>query len=287
MTWHIRALRSSVAALAVSLAPLAAQTPGASQAGTNPDPNMPRPIPARASVFLQELTWLEVRDAIRAGKKTVIVATGGIEQNGPYLVLDKHNVVLRATTEAIARKLGDALVAPIVPFVPEGTINPPSGHMRYPGTISLSDDTFQRLLMDIANSLRQHGFTQVILIGDSGGNQAGMRAVAERLRGEWAGSGVSIHYIPEYYDYPGVYRWLESQGVHQVDQGLHDDFQITSSMMVVDPTSVRMQERIAAGKFSINGVDLAPADSAIAWGRRVVDWRAEKAVEAIRKAMGK
>ncbi|HXV85919.1 MAG TPA: creatininase family protein [Gemmatimonadales bacterium] len=266
---------------------LAAQTPGASQAGANPDPNMPRPIPARASVFLQELTWLEVRDAIRSGKTTVIIATGGIEQNGPYLVLDKHNVVLRATTEAIARKLGNALVAPIIPFVPEGTINPPSGHMRYPGTISLTDDTFQRLLTDIANSLRMHGFTHVILIGDSGGNQAGMRAVAERLAGEWAaaGAGVSIHYIPEYYDYPGVYRWLESQGVHQVDEGFHDDFQITSSMMVVDPNTVRMQERLASGKFSINGVSLSPVDSAVAWGRRVVEWRADKSVEAIRRAI--
>ena len=287
MTTHIRMTLAGTLSAFLLASAAVAQTPGASQAATNPDPNMTRPIPARASLFLQELTWLEVRDAIRSGKTTVIVATGGIEQNGPYLVLDKHNVVLRATTEAIAKKLGNALVAPIIAFVPEGTISPPSGHMRYPGTISLTEDTFQRLLTDIANSLRQHGFTHVILIGDSGGNQAGMRAVAERLASEWAGSGESIHYIPEYYDYPGVYRWLESQGVHQVDEGFHDDFQITSTMMAVDPTTVRMQERLAVGRFSINGVNLAPADSAIAWGRRVVEWRADKTVEAIRKAIGK
>ncbi len=104
--------------------------------------------------------------------------------NGPYLALGKHNYVLRATTEAIARQLGDALIAPIVPFVPEGDIEPPTGHMRYPGSISVTADTFQRLLIDIASSLRAHGFEHVILIGDSGGNQAGMKAVAAELSDE-------------------------------------------------------------------------------------------------------
>ena len=282
-----RALGWQVISLASVALRLPAQTPGASPAGTSPDPNMPRPVAAHESVFLAELTWLEVRDAIRSGKTTVIVATGGIEMNGPYLVLDKHNVVLRATTEALARKLGNALVAPIIAFVPEGDIDPPTGHMRYPGTISLTADTFERLLSDVARSLKKHGFTRVILIGDSGGNQAGMRAVAERLAEEWKGSGVGIHYIPEYYDYPGVYRWLESQGVHQVDEGYHDDFQITSTMMTVDPLTVRMPQRIAAGRFSINGVNLAPAESTIAWGHRVIAWRVDRTVEAIRTATGR
>src|ERR1044072_1912331 len=71
-----------------------------------PDPNSPRPIAAVDSVFVEDLTWMEVRDALKAGKDTVIVATGGVEQNGPYLVTGKHNVVLRGTTEAIAKKLG-------------------------------------------------------------------------------------------------------------------------------------------------------------------------------------
>ena len=164
---------------------------------------MARPIDAVDSVFLEELTWLEIRDALRAGKTTVIVATGGMEQNGPYLAAGKHNYVLRATTEAIARKLGNALVAPIVPFVPEGEIDPPSGHMRYPGTISVRQDTFKRLLADIASSLRAHGFEHVILIGDSGGNQAGQKAVAEKLTAQWAGKALALH-IPEYYTYSEV-----------------------------------------------------------------------------------
>src|SRR5437879_5905437 len=96
----------------------------------NPDPNSARTIEAVDSVFIEELTWMEIRDAMKTGKTTVIIPTGGVEQNGPYLVTGKHNYILRATTEAIARKLGNALVAPIVPFVPEGDIEPASLHMK-------------------------------------------------------------------------------------------------------------------------------------------------------------
>jgi creatinine amidohydrolase/Fe(II)-dependent formamide hydrolase-like protein len=239
------------------------------------------------SVFLEDLTWMEVRDAIKAGKTTAIVATGGVEQNGPYLVTGKHNLVLRATTEAIARKLGNALVAPIVAFVPEGDIDPPSAHMKYPGTISLTEETYRRLLTDICASLRQHGFTNLVLIGDSGGNQAGMKQVAAELNARWAGQTTRVHFVPEYYDYDAVTAWLEKQGITQVPEGLHDDFAITAMIMTVDPKAVRAEQRIAAGKFRINGVDLAPAEQTIEWGRKIVDFRATRTVEAVHRAISK
>src|SRR5205823_7137050 len=109
------------------------------QTALAPDAKLPRPIEALDSVFVEELTWMEVRDAMKAGKTTVLIPTGGVEQNGPYLATGKHNYVLRATTEAIARKLGNALVAPIIAFVPEGDIDPPTEHMKYPGSISLTE----------------------------------------------------------------------------------------------------------------------------------------------------
>jgi len=121
-----------------------------------------RPIAALDSVFIEELTWMEVRDAMRAGKKTVIIASGGVEANGPYLATGKHNYVLRATTEAIARKLGNALVAPIIPFVPEGNIDPPSGHMVFSGSITLSEETFELLVTEIAASMKVHGFEHIV-----------------------------------------------------------------------------------------------------------------------------
>ena len=191
-----------------------------------PDTNAPRPIAARDTVFMEDMTWMEIRDAMRAGKEKAIVATGGIEQNGPYLVAGKHNIVLRATTEAIARKLGNALVAPIVPFVPEGDIDPPTLHMRYPSTLSLTEGTYRALLSEICDCLRTHGFRRIVLIGDSGGNQAGLEAVANDLNAKWSGGKSKIYYIKEYYNYPEVTKWLEGEGIKQTSEGLHDDFAI-------------------------------------------------------------
>lgn len=276
-----RAMLLASSLLVVFLARASAPPPSA----TTPDPNSPRPIAARDSVFIEELTWMEVRDALRSGKTTVLMATGGVEQNGPYLAAGKHNVILRATTEAIARKLGDALVAPIVPFVPEGEIDPPSEHMLYPSTVSVSEDTYERLLTEICECFRVHGFADIVLLGDSGGNQDGLRAVAERLNAQWAGGTARAHYIAEYYDYAGVKSWLDAQGIEQTDEGIHDDFAITAQMMLVDPTTVRMEERLAKDCFRINGIDLAPAEETIAWGRRIVEFRAERTVEAIHKAL--
>jgi creatinine amidohydrolase len=278
----------------ISLLTAAAQNPperrpGISSTAMTPDPAMPRPIDSLDSLFIEELTWLEVRDAIRAGKTTAIVATGGVEQNGPYLATGKHNYVLRATTEAIARKLGNALVAPIVAFVPEGNISPPSGHMLYPGTISLRQETFKALLTDIAESLRAHGFQHVILIGDSGGNQTGMKEVAAELSPKW-NPKAKILFIPEYYDFynaGGLSKWMESQGVHEVDEGHHDNVAITAMMMTVDPTTVRMQQRRAKGKFSINSVKLDPLEKTIALGKKAVAHRAEVTVAAIQKALAR
>jgi creatinine amidohydrolase len=286
-------LRLLVSLLLVAVAVPRAQTPAPSAQrptpvsnAASPDPAMPRPIDAVDTVFLEELTWLEVRDALKAGKTTVIVPTGGIEQNGPYLALGKHNYVNRATCQAIARKLGNALCAPNVAFVPEGNVDPPSAHMRYPGTISLSEPTFRALLTEIASSLRVHGFEHIVLIGDSGGNQSGMKAVAADLTAKWAGGKTTIHFIPEYYDYPGAAKWAEQTlGWKQVDEGHHDDPVISSIMMTVDPDTVRIRQRIAKKKASINGIPLAPIDRAVAAGKRLVDYRAEVTVAAIRRAL--
>ena len=273
--------RWSVGGLLLILATAAIPDP------VKPDPESPRPMAARHSLFIEDLTWMEVRDAMRDGKQTVIVATGGVEQNGPYLVTGKHNVVLRATTEAIARKLGNALIAPIVPFVPEGDIDPPSLHMKYPGTISVTEETFESLLTDICASLKTHGFRRIVLIGDSGGNQSGMKNVAARLNQKWSEEKCAVHFIPEYYDFAAVEKWLEQQGIRQTPEGLHDDFAMTAMMMAVDLHSVRATERIAAGKFRINGVDLAPTDKTIEWGRKIIDFRAAATIKAYREQLMK
>lgn len=253
----------------------------------NPDPNTPRPIDAVETPFIEEMTWMEVRDALREGKTTILISTGGIEQNGPYLVTGKHNIVLKATTRAIAEKLGNTLIAPIIPFVPEGNISPATEHMRYPGTVSVTEETFQRLITEVCQSFKQHGFKHLILIGDSGGNQAGMKAVAEKLADEWKEGETRIDYIPEYFNWKECGEFLKSKGIVETSEGLHDDASISSIMATIDPQSIRLEQRRKAGLARINGVSFDPPSRAVEIGNMVIEFRANATVEAIKKRLSR
>jgi creatinine amidohydrolase/Fe(II)-dependent formamide hydrolase-like protein len=249
----------------------------------------PNPLAPPDTVWLEEMTWMDVRDALKAGKTTIIVPTGGIEPNGPWLALGKHNYILRVNCDAIARKLGDALCAPVIPLVPEGSIEPKSGHMTTVGTISLREETFQSMLTDVVHSFKMHGFQHIVLIGDSGGNTRGMQAVADKLNAEWKGSPRVIH-AREYYDYASVLKYVEGLGLTKPDaakDGLHDDPAITLNMMVADPDSVRWTQRVKAKKATIDGVSIADRAKALEIGRKIVEFRANATVAAIRKAQGK
>jgi creatinine amidohydrolase/Fe(II)-dependent formamide hydrolase-like protein len=246
----------------------------------------PNPLTPPDTVWLEEMTWMDVRDAMKAGKTTVLIPTGGFEPNGPWLALGKHNYVLQANCNAIARKLGNALCAPTIKHVPEGDIDPPTGHMTSPGTISLREDTFRALLTDTARSLKQHGFKQIFFIGDSGGNQAGQRAVAEQLNKEWNGSTLIAH-IQEYYDYASVMTFMHEQGVKENEKSdaLHDDPAISMNMFATDPQTIRWDARVKAGKATINGVSLADKAKTSEMAKKIVEFRATKTVEAINKAI--
>jgi creatinine amidohydrolase/Fe(II)-dependent formamide hydrolase-like protein len=241
------------------------------------------PLPASNSVWLEEMTWMDVRDALKAGKTTIIIATGGMEPNGPWLVTGKHNYVLHANCEAIARKLGNALCAPIVKHVPEGDVEKKTGHMASPGTISMREDTFRAILRDTAESLQAHGFKNIIFIGDSGGNQAGQKAIAEELTAKWAGKAMAIH-VAEYYDYASVAKYMEGRGIKDgTSDNMHDDPIITLNMFIDDPNSVRFNERVKAGKATINGVDVSNKAKNTELAKQIVEFRATKTVEAINK----
>jgi creatinine amidohydrolase len=245
----------------------------------------PNPLKTPDTVWLEEMTWMDVRDALTAGKTTIIISTGGIEPNGPWLALGKHNYVLRANCDAIARKLGNALCAPIIPLVPEGGIEPKTGHMTTVGTISMREDTFQAMLTDVVHSLKMHGFENIILIGDSGGNRRGMAAVAQKLNADWKGTPLVAH-VPEYYDYAAVQKYLEGLGVTSgKSDGLHDDPAITLNMMVADPNSVRWDQRVKANKATIDGVSIADRQKSLELGRKIVEFRATVTAEAIKKAI--
>ena len=265
------------------------RTAGGGQCADNPYNciDTPNPLPAPNTVWLEEMTWMDVRDAMKAGKTTAIISTGGIEPNGPWLALGKHNYVLKANCDAIARKLGNALCAPIIPLVPEGSIDPKSSHMLTVGTLSMREETFQAMLTDVVHSLKVHGFQNIILIGDSGGNVTGMKTVAQKLTARWNGTPVVAH-IPEYYDYASVFKLLDEMGVTRPEMksdNMHDDPGITMNMMITDPNSVRWEQRVKAGKATINGVSIADKTKTLETAKKVVEMRATSTVAAINKAI--
>lgn len=247
----------------------------------------PNPLPQADTVWLAEMTWMDVRDAMAAGKKTIIIATGGIEPNGPWVVLGKHHFILRTMCDVIARKLGDALCAPIVNFVNEGDLQTMSGHLDTPGTISVSDATYEALISDIARSLKGGGFEHIVFISDNGGaNQSGQSVVADKLNKEW-GAPI-VHYIPQYYqswenaDNVFLEKGLTKEGVRD---GVHDDPSVTALLMLNSPEWVRWEERVAVDKLTINGVSIADKKQAIKWGRELAEARAKPTVKAIREAI--
>jgi creatinine amidohydrolase/Fe(II)-dependent formamide hydrolase-like protein len=255
----------------------------------------PRPIAAVDSLWTEELTWMEVRDAIKAGKTTIIVGAGGIEQNGPYVATGKHNYMLQAIMPVIGRKLGNALLAPIVRFSPEGDIDRRSGDMAYPGTIGVEDSTFVALITDVCRSYKQHGFTDIVLIGDHGGTQPGMKSVATELNKKWAAGNVRVHFIPEYYDQDiWSFNYLKEIGVFQqpdiksaVRSGIHDDYHYDAVIATVDATHIRAEQRLKENLFTINGVDLHPLAKTVDNGRKLIEYRAGITADAIRKSIAK
>jgi creatinine amidohydrolase len=242
---------------------------------------------APQALLLEELTWTELREEIGAGRTTIIIPIGGTEQNGPHMVLGKHNVRVKALAERIARALGNALVAPVLAYVPEGGTAPPTAHMRFPGTITMAEDTYAQVLDAAARSFRLHGFRDIVLLGDHGGYQKIDKAVAARLNREWAASKARVHAIDEYYQVTetGYPQALRRKGFSDDEIGLHAGLADTSLALAIDPRLVR-SERLQAGQVAANadGVRGDPKRASAELGQLGVDMIVAQTVEAIRKA---
>ena len=233
------------------------------------------------SVFIEDLTWTELRDLIAAGTTTVITPIGGTEQNGPHMAIGKHNVRVKLLAGKIAAALGNALVAPVLPYVPEGRVDPPTGHMRFPGTITVPEDAFDKVIEYAARSLKQHGFRDIVFLGDHGSYQQEEAAVAQRLGREWAATPVRVHAILEYYQESehGYGRLLGSKGYPASEVGTHAGLADTSLMMALDPSLVRT-DRLKPGEGDAGD----PSRASAALGILGVDLIVAKTVEAIKTA---
>jgi len=268
-TMH-RALRTATLASLLAALPLAAQE--------RPDPY--------AAPYMESMTWTEIRDAIAGGKKIAIIPTGGTEQNGPHMVMGKHNYIVTFSAGLLAQRLGNALVAPTLQYVPEGDYNRPNWGDK-PGVISLPDPAYEKVLDAAVRSLKVHGFTDIILIGDSGPKQRGMTAIAKALNAEWAGSGVRVHALTDYYEQGRIlirdylnktYGWSE-----QV-VGSHAGTSDTSQLLYVFAQGIRKDKLAPNGGSPDAGVQGDPTKASAEIGKIAIDFKVNAAIKQFKAA---
>ncbi len=240
------------------------------------------------SVYLEELTTAEVSAALKAGSTTVLIPVGGTEQSGPHIVLGKHNTRARLLSGRIAQTLGHTLVAPVLAYVPEGRIAPPTEHMRFAGTISIPDAAFRSILQATAQGMRQHGFRDIVLLGDHGGYQASLRAVADGLNAEWRGTGVRAHFLGAYYQATQTtyVQQLQAHGLSAAQIGTHAGTADTSLQLALDPSGVRTALlESAARQGHAGGTAGDPRPSTAALGQLGVDAVVAQSVAALCQAL--
>ena len=230
-----------------------------------------------ASVWLDELTSVELRELVAQGTTTVLLPIGGTEQNGAHLALGKHTVRVRVLAARIAEQLGGTLVAPVVAYVPEGNIDPPTQHMRYAGTVSVPAAAFEAVLEGAARSFHKHGFRHVVLLGDHGGYQSSLQHVADKLNRLW-GNASSVIALHEYYAAAQAFdSVLAARGYTQQEIGRHAGLSDTALAWAVDASLVRPQ-----ALQPIDGVNGDPRRANADLGREGLEHIVAASVAAIR-----
>lgn len=232
-------------------------------------------------VEIERMTWSEVRDAVVEGRTTVIVPTGGTEQNGSHMVIGKHNFIVAETARRTARALGDALVAPVLAYVPEGDIAKREGNMALPGTISVPPEVFAGVLEAAALSFKAHGFKTIVLMSDHGQSQPAQQALAKRLTAAWGPDGVRVVSADNYYGKNGALDWLAREpGFNRAAFGSHAGIQDTSELMAVAPWGVRL----GGYKPDSDGATGDATQATAALGDKLIGFKVAAAVAEIKAA---
>jgi len=238
------------------------------------------------SLDVADMTWIELREAIAAGYRTVIVPSGGVEQNGPHMILGKHDHIARHAARRIAAELGDALVVPVLPFAPQGRLDPPEGNRRFPGTLGISEEAFMATLEGVARSLRAAGFRTICLLAEHGASQAPQQRLAARLSAEWRREGVRVVALSRWYAAIAEQdAWLRGQGETEATIGSHAGIGDTSELMAVHPPGVDLSRLPArAAELPALGASGDPARASAARGEVLLAIRIAAALAEIRAA---
>lgn len=246
-------------------------------------------LAANSSVFLEDLTSFELRALVSNGATTVLIPIGGTEQNGPHMALGKHNVRVKVLAGQIAQRLGNAIVAPVLAYVPEGAIFPPVAHMRFSGTISISDATFESVLESTARSFKQHGFRDIVFLGDHGGYQKSQVHAAEKINKEFAKDGnfralaLSAYYEASQAPY---IQALRAKGYSDAEIGTHAGLADTSMMLAIDKSLVRIDLLAEGAKTGpADGVYGDPRKSSAELGNIAVRLIVDRSVQAIQESL--
>lgn len=243
--------------------------------------NRPLTAPLPDTRQISDMTWVEVRSAIDQGYTTVIVPSGGIEQNGPHMIVGKHDYIVKYAAERIAGELGKTLVAPVISYVPEGAYDPPTGHMRFPGTIGVPEAAYGAIVEGIARSLKAGGFRTICFIADHGGSQAPQAEIAKRLNAEWAGKGVRVMHVDAYYSDSAQIERLLKQGETRAAVGEHASIIDTSELMSVHPRGVDLG-RLGSLSIQSTGIIGDPSRATAERGKELLEIRIRAAVQQIR-----
>ncbi len=180
-------------------------------------------------IILEEMSWVEVDEAIKSGRDTVIIASGVVEQHGPQLPLNTDTVLGHYGCVEIAKKMKTVLVGPPINFGVTWNLR------DFPGTIHLRDETFIQFLIDYTDSLIRAGFKNIIYLCQHGSNKSALEAIVHRYNLDQKKARV-MYFAPWIYAPEGL-GTLFSREV-----GFHANETETSMMLHVAPDLVQMDK---------------------------------------------
>jgi creatinine amidohydrolase len=185
------------------------------------------------AIYLDRLTWAEVKKEIHEGRSTVVVPFGSTEQHGRHLPLGTDAVLGDELGRGLAERL-DAFLAPTV------RLGCSAHHLSFPGTISLREETFQQIVVDVVASLSRHGFRRIVLLPTHGGNFKPLAQVFAELK------PVENVRVLAFTDLEGfvevAFESSRSAGVAPAQSGAHSGEWETFAMLALRPEQVKMDQ---------------------------------------------
>jgi creatinine amidohydrolase len=191
------------------------------------------PLNVKDIVELERLTHTEVSEKIhKEGKTSVLVITGGTEERGPHAVLGGHTIMSRHRGVEIARRLGNALLAPVLPIAVQATGLRESTDQ--PGGVQMPADAFKAVQVAMIESMAMNGFRDIFVMGDHGGGQQQIREAVEEEDRKLSAKDVHVYYISDFYqkthDDVDLYMFE-----HKLPIGGHGAMMETSEMLYEEP----------------------------------------------------